>query len=448
MNTFFKKVVTLMLVGVMVLSMVGCGSKTEEKKQTDNKTVDTTNQKNNKEDNKEEEKITLNVWHLWTTDADANAKSFSKVLKTYEEEHPNVKIAIDATENEAYKTKIKTAMAANEAPDVFFAWGAGFAKPFVDAGQVLCLDEYISDEQKGRLLTGATSNVTYDNKLYGLPFIQWMGILYCNEELFDKYQVKIPDTYEDLLTAIDTFNKNEISPISVGAKDGWPAMFWQNASALRTAGIDSCNDALDKKASFNQPEFIESARIVEELVNKKAFDEGSLAYTNDEAKIMFLNGEVPMHYMGSWLASEIQDEKTSLIKDKVVAKNFPAITNGKGNKNDFLGGAVDCFMVNKNTKYKKEAAEFVAYVTEKMSKESFILGAGLPAWKIGDLGDDLDSLSKQLVDLANDATGFVLAWDTKLTGADAEKHKTLVQELFAGSKTPEEFVKEMQKLNE
>ncbi len=433
-----------MLVGVMAIVVVGCGQNTDKKETTNEQGSN----KGSSQGSSTDEKITLNVWHLWTTDADANARSFNKALDLYKKEHPNVEILIDATENEAYKTKIKTAMAANEAPDVFFAWGAGFAKPFVEADQVLNLDAYISDEQKNRLLSGTTSNLTYDGKLYGLPFVSWIGVLYCNQELFDQYGVKIPDTYEELLTAVDTFNENKISPISVGAKDGWPAMFWQNALALRTAGVDTCNQALDKEASFNQSSIIESASMLEDLVNKKAFDDGVLAYTNDEAKIMFLNGEVPMHYIGSWLASEIQNEEVSLVKDKVIAKNFPALPDGAGNKNDFLGGAIDSFMVNNNTKHKEAAVEFIAFITENMSKESALEGAGLPTWKIEGLGDDMDPLAMQLIDLANNATGFVLAWDTKLVGADAEKHKVLVQELFAGTKTPEEFAEAMQKMNE
>lgn len=119
-----------------------------------------------------QEKKTLNVWNLWTTESDANAKSFNIVLKQWQALHPDVDVVIDATENEAYKTKIKTAMAANEVPDVFFAWGGGFAKPFVEAGQVLALDDYLADGTKDRLLGGALDNVTYDGKTYGLTFIQ------------------------------------------------------------------------------------------------------------------------------------------------------------------------------------------------------------------------------------------------------------------------------------
>lgn len=67
----------------------------------------------------EDEKIVLDVWHLWVGENDGNAIDFDKAVKAYEADHPGVEIRQDSTHNEAYKTKIKTALSANEAPDVF-----------------------------------------------------------------------------------------------------------------------------------------------------------------------------------------------------------------------------------------------------------------------------------------------------------------------------------------
>ncbi len=445
MKKIWSKLLACAVSGIVALSSAGCGTSQVSSNESNKPAAEAAS--GEQKEAASGEKVTLNVWHLWTTDSDANAKSFMKVFEQYKAEHPNVEVVIDASENEAYKTKLKTAMAANEGPDVFFSWGAGFAQPFVDAGQVLPIEEYLTDDQKANLIESQRTNLTYDGKLYGLPFVSWVGILYCNQEVFEQNGVKVPDTYEEFLAAVETFSSKGIVPLTVGAKDGWPLMFFQNILALRQAGADGSNAALDKAASFNQPEFVQSAQMLTDLVKAKAFDDAALALTYDEAKMAFLSGEVPMTYMGSWLAGEIQDENLSTVKGKVVAKNFPSIAGTKGNKDEFLGGAIDCFMVNNNTKHKKEAAEFAAYMAEHMARESFLLGAGLPAWKVDTTGETIDPLVQQMVELANNSTGFVLAWDTKLSGEAAEKHKTLVQEVFAGTKTPQQFVDEMDAAN-
>lgn len=393
-----------------------------------------------------QEKKTLNVWHLWTTESDANAKSFNIVLKEWQALHPDVEVVIDATENEAYKTKLKTAMAANEVPDVFFAWGGGFAKPFVEAGQVLALDDYLADGTKDRLLGGALDNVTYGGKTYGLTFIQWVGTLYCNKEMFDANGVAIPTTNDELLAAVEAFKAKGIVPFTVGAKDGWPAMFYQNVYAVRTAGAQLSNEALSGAATFNAPEFVASAKYLDELVKAGAFDPGALALTYDEAKIPFLSGQVPMIYQGSWFAGEIQDPSLSQVVDKVVAVNWPSVADGKGDPTQILGGAIDSLMVSNSAKDKDLAVEFVKYITENMSRESFKLGAGIATWKIDMTGIEVSPLVQNIIDFAAKSTGSVLAWDTFLSGEAAERHKSLVQEIFAGQLTPENFAAEMEKL--
>lgn len=448
MNKTFKKIVSLALCLMLTLSIAGCG-KSDDTTATSSGANDTT-ATTTTDDTKaadttatSDEPITLDVWNIWTTESDGNAISFAKALEMYKADHPNVTVQIDSTENEAYKTKIKTAISANEAPDVFFSWGAGFAQPFVDAGQVLALQDYLSADALANLQSSTTGNFTYNGKLYGLPFISWVGVLYCNQEMFDAAGVKTPDTMAELMTAIDAFNAKGIVPITVGAKDAWNAMFFQNVATVRTAGVDLSTQALQKKADFNQQGFVDGAQIVTDLVNAKAFDPSCLAFTYDEAKIAFLNGDSPMMYMGSWLAGEIQNPELSQVKDKVVAKNFPAIDGGKFN-NQFLGGAIDGLLVNANTKHPKEAAEFVAYITEKMSRESFLQGAGVPTWKVDVTGETIDPLVQQIVDLSSKSEGYLVAWDTYLTGADVTTHLSLVQEVFAGLKTPQEFAEGMQ----
>lgn len=391
--------------------------------------------------------VTLDVWHVWTTVGDGNAVAFKKVLAAYEADHPNVTINALGNENEAYKSLIRTAMSANEIPDVFFSWGAGFARPFVESGRVAVITDYLSEDALQDLHPNAGSNFTYDDNLYGLPFISWMGILYCNEDMFRQAGVKVPDTMDDLYMAINAFNDRGIVPISVGAKDAWDAMFFQNVATIRTAGINASKQALNKEISFNQKAFIEGNQLVIDMVEAGAFDPNCLALTYDEAKMVFLNGESPMIYQGSWFAAEIQNPEISKVAGKIVAKNFPALEGGAYN-NEFLGGAIDGLMLSETSTNKEVAADFIAYITEGMSRESFLLGSGLPVWEIDVEGEAIDPLVKEIVELSENSDGYLVAWDTYLTGTDAIRHLALVQEIFAKLKSAEAFAQEMDALKQ
>jgi raffinose/stachyose/melibiose transport system substrate-binding protein len=224
-------------------------------------------------------------------------------------------------------------------------------------------------------------------------------------------------------------------------------MFWQNAFALRAAGAQACQDALSGKASFDQPAFVESAAKLKALVDLKAFNDGCMGLSYDEGNAVFLQGKVPMYFMGNWFAGNIAGDD-SLIKDKVVCKKFPVLADGKGTANEYLGGAIDGFCVSKDSKVKDAAVKVAKYFAEEMAKELASTGDGLPTWNVPAGSGQINPITQQIMDLSKDANGFVLAWDTFLEGADAEKHKDLVAELYGKKIAPANFAKEMQKLNE
>ena len=393
-----------------------------------------------------QEQITLNVWEVWPEKNDANAKSFYDTLAKWQAEHPKIEIKIFATDSEAYKSKIRTAVAAGEAPDVFFSWGGGFSKPFAASGAILPLDSYLDDGTLDKLHPGALANYTFDGKVYGLPYVMWVGVLYCNEELFTKYGVRLPQTNDDLLAAVKIFRRNGVTPLAAGAKDGWPAMFYQNIYALRSAGAAACNSALNGGGRFDTQRMEAGTQMLIDLINAGAFAPDALDFSYDDAKFSFLNGEVPMLYQGSWFAGEIQDPKESKVCDQVVALNWPSLPNGAGNQNDTLGGAIDCFMVSAKTPHKDEAVAFVKYITQNMSRQSVEFGAGLSPWKIDATNIQVSPLVKQIMDISTQSQNSVLAWDTSLPGQAAEELKNLSQELFAGQITAAEFNRKVQQL--
>ena len=392
--------------------------------------------------------VTLKFWHLWTTPAEANKIAIDQVLANFSKAYPNIKIEVDSVENETYKTKIKTAIAANEAPDVFYTWAGGFSQPFVDAKKLLDLTPYLKDGTEKKLVGGSLTYMTYNGKVYALPFSIWGGIFYCNKELFQKNNVKIPDTFDELLTAVKAFRAKGITPIEVGEKDRWPGMFYQNILAIRTGGAKLSNETLAKKASFNQPAFVQSAALLEQLVKAGAFDSGCLGITRDESEANFRMGKAAMYYNGGWVAGSIDEKQSPAIAGKVICKNFPAVVGSKGDANGFLGGAVDSFAVNAGTKHPKEAVLFAKYVAEQQATIGYQIGALLPAWKVDVDESKLPDLTIQISKLLKGSTGFVLAWDTFLSGADADTHLNLVQGIFAGQVSPEKFATEMQKLND
>jgi raffinose/stachyose/melibiose transport system substrate-binding protein len=386
--------------------------------------------------------VTLRIWHIWDY-----CPASRRIFEDYCKANPNIRLEIDGTEA-GYDRKIKTAIAANEAPDIFFSWGGGFSEPFVRAGKVLALNDFLDDATKEKLLPGSLTNFTYAGKVYALPTTLAIGVLYCNRELFTKYGVKIPETYQELVNAVKVFNSKNILPIALMQQETWAEMFWYDALALRTAGAQLCIDALHKKASFLRPEFTAAAAKLVELVELNGFGNYDPNRDSVETIELFAQGKAAMFYDGTWSSAKAGAVVTS-VKENLIALPFPLIEGGKGTITEFLGGPCDCFMVSANTKHQKEAVQALKYICAEIAKESYLAGLGLPLWKTDSIiTSQLNPLIIQQTGMIKDATAFVPWWDVVLQGEAGTLHKILVQKLFNRTITPEQFVKEMQKLNQ
>ncbi|MDF2596434.1 MAG: extracellular solute-binding protein family 1 [Clostridia bacterium] len=439
------KFLSMMLGLSMIMGTIGCAPSAPKEEASDTKTE--VSSEPAKEGGDAKEPVTLNFWHIWGAETDASNAAVKKVIADFETEYPNIKIKVDSTENEAYKTKIKASAAANELPDVFSSWGGGFSKPFIEANRVLAIDEYLNDGTKDKLVNGALTNVTYNDKVYGLTFGLSCGAFFVNKELFEQNNIKIPETYTELIDAVKAFKAKGITPMSVSGKDVWTIAMYFDAMALKAAGNEKIVSTLTKKGSFKDPEFLNAATKFAELVSLGAFPEGAAGLSKDESDIPFLEGKTPMLFNGSWTAGTVYRED-SKIKDKVIPIGFPVFEDGKGTKNQFTGGAVDAIMVNAETKHKEEAVLFQKYFCENMARETYLAGAYLPAWKVEVDETNINPVTVDLAKLTSEAEGFTLWWDTLLEGQDTQVYLNALQELLLGAVTPQEFVDKLETIYE
>ncbi len=116
---------------------------------------------------------------------------------------------------------------------------------------------------------------------------------------------------------------------------------------------------------------------------------------------------------------------------------------------EFHGGSGETFLVSSSTEHPAEAAAVAQYICEKMSKDQYLAGSGMPAWE-ADMGDtsQLNRLSQEIANLTKDATGYVYWLDSLTGGSAADTLMNEIANLIAGTVTPEEFCANLQELNE
>src|SRR5699024_5828368 len=133
------------------------------------------------------------------------------------------------------------------------------------------------------------------------------------------------------------------------------------------------------------------------------------------------------------------DWSSDVCSDDLVGYfKFPTV-DGSGNTNNYVGGPGVGLFVSENSDVKEEAKAFASYFVEQWGERAVTDVGIIPATKVD--ADSLD-LPQMYVDVLNDlntAENITLYADVQMSAEDAQVHLDMIQSLFGGEVTPEEF---------
>ena len=248
---------------------------------------------------------------------------------------------------------------------------------------------------------------------------------------------------EELNEIVKTLNENGVNPVALGNKDAWTGSMWYMYAATRLgADQDVITDAINREMSFEDPVFVQAGEEIQKLVENDTFVAGPNGLADEEAKSMFLSGQAAMYLTATWdLANFTTNEDVAQeFRDSVGYFPFPSI-DGKGNMNNYVGGPGVGLFVAENSDVKEDAMAFASYLVEQWGDRAVTEVGMVPAAKIDTESMDLLPLYVDILNDLNEAENITLFADVQMTAADAQLHLDMIQALFGGEVTPEEFAK-------
>lgn len=393
------------------------------------------------------EKVNVKI-SCWGIETDPNSQIIKQAVDLYNQKNTlNATATVEFTEQEQYKTKIAAQMAANEVPDVFNTWAAGFLKPFVKADKVYNLSESLDKdaEWSGRYVKGIVSSLSFDGKVYAVPSTQTIVCLFYNKEIFQKYSLTEPKTYADLKNIINVLNQNGITPFALGNKAPWVGAMMSELLANRIGGSEPFNKVYDGTGTWEDPSFIEAGKVMKELADMNAFPKGFNALDNDPARAMFVEGKAAMHVMGSWAIQQI--EADAGMKVKLDVAKFPAYDGGKGSADNWLGQPDQSFAIGANSKVIPAAAEFVKTVSDPEIQTKLAEAGNLVATNITLDPNKVDRVAMKVAELQKSMNELFIFYDVGLGATIGNEFNNTIQAITAG-KSSEESFKKLQQFTE
>lgn len=426
-----KRSFILLISLLLVVSLAACGG--NQSTENPNTSTDTSDKS---------EVVTLKFLHKWPQPQ--YMPYFEEVVKEFEANNPNIKIEMEAVADEPIKDKLRVLMGTDSQPDIFFTWSGEFANKFVRSNNAydLTKDLEADSEWKNGFMSAGLEPFMSDGKSYGIPFrINGKFFVY-NKQIFEKLNIPKPKTWNDFIEACEKIKKDGVTPIAFGNQRPWAGCHYITGMNQKMVPNDiRIKDYNYKTGEFVHEGYVEALNYFKELNDNGYFNKGVNSTSHDMAHQLFASGKASMIY--------IELEEFPKIEENLPGNwdffPLPNMPNERGNK-DFLTGAPDGFMISAKTEHSEEAVDFLKFLTSKPMADKLVQMLGWPSPVKGAVSSEnnaLPALVKGIEGIEN-ANGMALWLDTDIHIRISDVYLPGLQELFNGTKTSEELMKQVQ----
>lgn len=393
----------------------------------------------------EEEKITLKVF---SNNPDRTADQGlveQTIFDQYMKENPNVKIEVEALDDEAYKTKFKAYAAGSEMPDLVSVWGQpGFIDEVIDAGILTELNP--DDYSDYGFIQGSFDGFSKEGKLYGLPRNTDVLVMYYNAKMFEDNGWEVPTTYEEFISLSETINDAGIIPVAMDGGDKWPLYIYMYDIMNKLNGegtMQKCLDAIES-GDYSDEMFVKGADMLREAAEKNVFEVGFETTDYGTAQNLFANEQAAMYYMGSWdMSMASNPDIPEEVRNNIRCFNLPVPEGGKADKTALTAWNGGGYSVTEKSANKEAAIDLLNYMfkPENWTKIAWENGVCMSAQDFSQFETGKETeIQKQLMEMVGKASYIS---GTSIGDLGSSEYKTVcedtVQQLAISSITTEEF---------
>jgi len=185
----------------------------------------------------------LTVYHWWT--AGGEKQAMDVIFKHFSAANPDIKIVDNPVAGGGgitLKTVMQGMLAAKMPPDTFQSLSGSELKMYVDGAYLEPVDDvWKANNLDTNYPAVINKMVTFNGKKYGIPMnahrANW---LFYNVPLFEELGLEPPTNVDELITVAKTIKaqKPDVSPIALGSRDKWTAIFLFDVVLLSEGGPD------------------------------------------------------------------------------------------------------------------------------------------------------------------------------------------------------------------
>jgi ABC-type glycerol-3-phosphate transport system substrate-binding protein len=215
---------------------------------------------------------------------------------------------------DVFISAVRAALPTKQAPDLFTWWSTYRMKDLIDQGLVAETTD-LWDKHKDEYAKGLRDAFTFGGKVYGFAYVvEYWGVWY-NTEVFAKYNLSVPKTWDEFLKVCDTLKKNGVTPMAQTVQARWPTFILFEEMVARQSP-DLYVDLCEGRAKYTDPRVKKAFAVWADLIAKGYFTDPSTDLFADVPRL-FNQGKVAMVPCGSWYLTVLTSNGVSEDKANI-----------------------------------------------------------------------------------------------------------------------------------
>ncbi|MEA1963943.1 MAG: ABC transporter substrate-binding protein [Candidatus Aerophobetes bacterium] len=305
----------------------------------------------------------LEIYHWWTSGSEKAA--MNALVGAYLSKYPDVTVLespVAGGGGITMREVMHSLILGGEAPDSFQSYPFGLV-PYWEADMLEPIDEVWTSEVKDAVPDVVEGMCKMpDGHYYAVPCgVQQAGVIFYNVDIFSKYGLTEPTSWNDFWDICDTLKAEEVDAIALGDKNAWPLTYiFRTITASQ--GIKYYEDFINGKVtSADNPKLVGSLAKLNKILDYVNTDHAALTW--DEAMGRVVTGEVAMSIMGDCGAGEF------IVAEKDYRKDFGAFY--APGAEDIFGVSLDVFSLPKGAKHPTNARNWFKVIATKEAQSAF-----------------------------------------------------------------------------
>ncbi len=379
----------------------------------------------------------VTIWSWRSQDAPV----WQKVQEILNSEGIPVTIKFTAFNPTQYDSKVNLALQTGTGPDLVYSRRLPGSKTaaLIKAGLYLPVNGKIDFSHFPKPVLKA---VTYNGKVYGVPFaVQVVGIFY-NKDMYKKYGLSVPKTWSELVKNAQILKEHGITPFFVSGKDAWSLAMQHAMCGVSILQPNWIKKLIEGKTDFMDSKWIELNTLLDNL--KKYYQPYFLANSTQDLNSAFAFDQAAMVFYGIWGYQTWKKLNPSLNVGYFMVP--PLSKTQKPWAYTFMDGAISLTSNCKNVDMALKVLKFVA--TPQFGTIFSNITYNIPAVSGAKLPDI--PLLKRVVEIyKNDSSPYVYWVGSVLTTGTPSLYDSVLspgmQAMYAGKITPKEFAEKAEK---